>query len=194
METLNVKCPWCSSILKIGVTPGMDGKSLTCPVCKRQNLFKDFKVYDPSSQQPASEAADGDTKIYMGPQQGAGAPKAENLLVGRIVIIPTGRAFQLKHGKNVIGRKASASSAQFQIPTGDNKRMSREHLVIEVKRSPAAGILHLVSLFKQKVNKTFINSKELLWGDIIILQDGDIIKLPDLELKFEIPDDDRTVI
>ena len=184
METLDVKCPWCSATLRIRKTPGMDGKNITCPNCKNTNHFSKFKLVVPIEE--------SETQL---PSPDGGLPQAkENLLIGRLIIPLTGSSYQLLPGKNIIGRKASASTANFRIEAGDNKRMSREHLIIEVGRVPSMGYTHLVSLYKEKVNKTFINSTELLWGDTLILQHGDVIKLPDVDIRFELPDEDATQI
>ncbi len=70
--------------------------------------------------------------------------------------------------------------------------MSREHIVIEVKKLPVKGFVHYVSLYKEKVNKTSIGNEPLLYGDCVVLNHGDIIKLPDATLRFEIPDGEET--
>ena len=70
--------------------------------------------------------------------------------------------------------------------------MSREHIVIEIKKVPAKGFVHYLSLYKEKVNKTFVGNEPLVYGDCIILNHGDIIKLPDADLRFEIPNEDDT--
>ena len=186
METLDVKCPWCSALLRIKSTPGMEGKNITCPNCKHTSPFTQFKTVVPKEEESAT--------CFPGGLGNLPTPIKENLIIGRLVIPLTGISFQLLHGKNIIGRKASASTANFQIETGDIKKMSREHLIIEVKRIPTTGFMHYVSLYKERVNKTFINSTELLWGDTLILQNGDIIKLPNVELKFELPDEEATQI
>ena len=186
METLDVKCPWCSAVLRIKSAPGMEGKNITCPNCKHTSPFTKFKPVIPVEEESVT---------CLPGAEGSIIPLAkENLIIGRLVIPLSGVSYQLLPGKNIIGRKASASVANFQIETGDNKRMSREHLIIEVKRIPSSGFSHYVSLYKERVNKTFINSTELLWGDTLILQHGDIIKLPDIDLRFELPDEEATQI
>jgi hypothetical protein len=70
--------------------------------------------------------------------------------------------------------------------------MSREHVVIEVKRVAGKGFVHYLSLFKEKVNRTCINNDVLEYGDCVILKHGDIIHLPGIDLKFELPDSDET--
>ena len=186
METLDVKCPWCSAVLRIKSSSGMEGKNITCPNCKHISPFTQFKAVIPREEESVT--------CFPGGLVNLPTPTKENFIIGRLVIPLSGISYQLLSGKNIIGRKSSASTANFQIETGDNKRMSREHLIIEVKRVPTIGFSHLVSLYKERVNKTFINSTELLWGDTLILQHGDIIKLPDIELKFELPDEEATTI
>lgn len=186
METLDVKCPWCSAVLRIKSTPGMEGKNITCPNCKHTSPFTQFKQIIPVEEESETCLPGG---IGNGPM-----PTKENLIIGRLVIPLSGISYQLLPGKNIIGRKASASTANFQIDTGNSKKMSREHLIINVKRIPSSGYIHYVSLYKEHVNKTFINSTELLWGDTLILQQGDLIKLPDIDLKFELPDEEATQI
>ena len=184
MPTLDVKCPWCSAVLRIKSAPGMEGKNITCPNCKHTSPFTQFKTVVPKEEESVT--------CFPGGIGNVPTPIKENLIIGRLIIPLSGVSYQLLPGKNIIGRNASASTANFQIETGDIKRMSREHLIIAVKRIPSTGFTHYVSLYKERVNKTFINSTELLWGDTLILQHGDLIKLPDIELRFELPDEEMT--
>ena len=184
METLDVKCPWCSALLRIKSAKRMEGKNITCPICKHTSPFTQFKkiIQAEEESETCLPGTDGNTPNLS----------QENIIIGRLIIPITGISYQLLPGKNIIGRKASASTANFQIETGENKRMSREHLIIEVKRVSTTGFIHLVSLYKERVNKSFINSTELLWGDTLILQHGDIINLPDIDMRFELPDEEAT--
>ena len=186
METIDVKCPWCSATLRIRQTPGMESKNITCPNCKQTSPFIKFKKIIPVEEESVT--------CFPGSNGNSQKPKPENLIIGRLIIPLSGLSFQLKPGQNIIGRKASASIANFQIPTGENKRLSREHLIIEVKRIPSTGFTHYVSLYKERVNKTFVNNTQLLYGDTLILQHGDILKLPDLDVRFELPDEEATQI
>ena len=186
METIDVKCPWCSATLRIRQTPGMESKNITCPNCKQTSPFIKFKKVVPIEEESIT--------CFPGNNRTNQEVNPENLIIGRLVVPLSGISFQLQPGKNIIGRKVTSSTANIQIPTGENKRLSREHLIIEVKRMPSNGFIHYVSLYKEKVNKTYINNTELLFGDILILQHGDIIKLPDIELKFEIPDAEATAL
>ncbi|MCI7783026.1 MAG: hypothetical protein MR544_08035, partial [Parabacteroides sp.] len=57
---------------------------------------------------------------------------------------------------------------------------------------PGKGFVHIASLYKERVNPTYINQTPLLYGDHIILQMGDRIILPNVTLRFEIPDEEAT--
>ncbi len=111
--------------------------------------------------------------------------------LGRLIVVSTLTPFQLKLGKNIIGRKATGSAAHVQIPC-DNKLISREHLVIEVTNEPSKGLVHYVSLAKQQVNPTFVGKTKLEFGDKLVLSHNDIIHLPDIELRYEILDEEET--
>lgn len=115
-----------------------------------------------------------------------------NWTLGRLNVAETGQAYQLKPGRNVIGRKAQTSSADFQIAATADKRMSREHLLIEVKKVPGKGFVHYVSLFKEQCNPTQVGHEMLMYGDCLILHHGDRLRLPGVTVKFEIPDGDGT--
>lgn len=118
----------------------------------------------------------------------------ENSVIGTLTVQGDSKeTYNLKIGRNVVGRKASASTADFQISTAENRRMSREHVVIEVKKIAGRGVVHYISLYKERLNPTFIGNEKMEYGDVLELNDGDIIKLPDCTLKFEIPDEEGTV-
>ena len=109
-----------------------------------------------------------------------------------LTVTATGKKYSLQPGRNVIGRKSSASEANIQIETGESRRMSRMHLVIEIVKVPGKGYVHQASLFKEKCNATYINSAQLEPGDCIVLHHCDVLRLPDVDLKFEIPEGDET--
>lgn len=186
---LKIQCPFCSSVLLVRNHSGIETKSIDCPVCKQKSPFGDFKRIverpEEKTQYPmnAADSGEKDTAINY----------RLNHTLGTITVLPAGPSFQLKNGKNIIGRRATKSEADIQIPTEPTqKRLSREHLVVEIKWIPAEGFVHYASLYKQRVNRTFINDVQIEYGDCIVLKHGDIIKLPDVIAKFEILDEDNT--
>lgn len=193
---IKIKCPFDGAILTVKKQMGMETKSVTCPVCHNRYPFTQFKVIGEASM----SYHDSPNTCY--PHSSISNPKSApeptqfpsgNYTIGQLVDISTGRVWKLMPGCNIIGRKASKSSATIQIETGDNRSMSREHIVIEVKKV-MGGFVHNLALFKEKVNKTQIGANELLYGDKIILAHGNLITLPGVTLKFEIPDEEETKI
>lgn len=189
-EIIHIKCPWCSAVLSVPNQPGIEGKNVTCPVCKHKTSFTNFIQVRNRVEEPTEYPGQGEDTRYGG-EEATELPQ-QQLVIGRLNVLPVGPHFQLTSGRNVIGRKATASSADIQISTGESKLMSREHLMIEVKRVAGKGFVHYLSLFKEKVNRTCINNDVLEYGDCVILKHGDIIHLPGLDLKFEMPDSDET--
>ena len=199
MDVLQIKCPWCSAVLSVKNQPGLERAMLTCPVCSRKQPFTSYKKHEPkkapspNTKYPGMD--DSETNINLG---GMGGMQASNntasMIIGQLTVDGTSIKFPLSEGMNVIGRQAASSKASIQIPTGSNQHLSREHLVIEVKKVPMKGMVHYISLYKEKVNPTKVGNQDLMYGDKIILNNGDIISLPDVKLRFEIPDEDSTKI
>ncbi|MCD8291354.1 MAG: FHA domain-containing protein [Prevotella sp.] len=177
IDRIKIGCPKCGAILEVKYESGIEGKFVTCPVCKKNSPFSSFKkIVNNNNNQ-------GDHTIVN-----AGN---ENYTLGELHVISSSIKFRLNPGRNIIGRKSSSSSATFQLPC-TSKRMSREHLVIEVKKVPGKGYVHHVSLNKEHVNPTYIGNTLLEYGDKLVLNDRDIIHLPDMDIRFEIPDSDKT--
>lgn len=181
-NVIKIKCPKCGAVLRVKEQQGIEKMRVTCPVCKEGAPFSQFN----SASSPEKYVnADDRTSITIGANFTLGQLKLETLDLS---------PYRLKMGKNIVGRKAKASSADFQIPTGDKKRMSREHLVIEVVKVPDKGLVHYASLYKASVNVTSINHERIQYGDRIILNHGDVLMLPDVNLVFEIPDEEETLL
>lgn len=195
-EIIQIKCPFCGAMLSVKNIPEIDKKNVTCPICKQTNRFVNYKLVIPN--------ADGGAKL---PGNYAYNPKRNfdtaandatqygpiNYTIGKLKLQGTDICYQLKPGKNTVGRKSKNSSVDFQIDTGESKRMSRNHLVIDVVRENYKGYVHHVSLSKENVNPTTVNGNTMCYGvDKVILNNGAIIKLPDAELRFEIPDEEAT--
>ena len=192
-EIIHIQCPNDGAVLAITNQPGLENKRVTCPVCKQSRPFTQYKRFDSKAKDDTDlpESNEEKTSPYYGTgdnQHGA----MNNCGVGRLLNVSTGEHCQLRQGRQGIGRKASSSQADIQIDTGDGRRMSRSHMVIEVTKQPGKGFVHCASLFKEQCNDTFVNNVRLLAGDSIVLHHGDVLRLPDAELKFELPDGEET--
>lgn len=105
---------------------------------------------------------------------------------GSLVLLNSGYVYSLFPGRNVVGRMASSSTADIQIPdmTGQ-RRMSRSHLVINVLKENGRFV-HYASLNSPSVNRTCVNNIPLIYGQQVLLHSGDIIDLPDEPIRFEV--------
>lgn len=198
-EIIQIKCPFDGAVLSVKNQPGIETKNVTCPICKHKYPFTKFIRVVPNSKNDDPHTEYPDNEEHTSYAYGGGSSEdtefgETNFTLGKVKLIGTNISYQLKIGRNVIGRKSAKSNAKFQIDTAEKRSMSREHVVIDVKKVPGKGLVHQISLFKEKVNKTYVGNEPLLYGDRIILNHGDIIKLPDASLKFEIPDDEGTDI
>lgn len=189
-ELIKIRCPFCSSTLSVAPVPGIESKSVTCPVCKRKSPFTDFKQFE-SQEKPTSYEGAGISRNNIITEQKE-KNNVGNNMVGQLCMLKSGATFPLKPGRNVVGRKATSSKATIQIPSGENKRISREHLIINANPMAGQGYMYTVSLFKDHVNPTLINGTELQPGEEMPLKHGTRIDLPDLPLRFEIIDEEGT--
>lgn len=194
-ELIQIKCPFDGAILSVKNTPGIEKKNVTCPICKHRYPFTEFRrVSDTQEPVKANDSVNSNWNNVKDSGQDSDVTELPdmNFTLGKIRLRGYNTVYNLHLGANVIGRKGAKSQADFQIDTPDNRAMSREHIVIDVKNVPAKGFVHYLSLYKEKVNNSYIGDDLLMYGDSIILSHGDKIRLPGAELIFELPDEDAT--
>lgn len=89
-----------------------------------------------------------------------------------------GKKYQLKFGKQWVGRESESSQADIKIPDGSNY-MSRQHAQIELACT-AAGITCLYE--ENALNPTMLQGIELIKGDIVYLSPNDCLQLGDVRM------------
>ncbi len=179
-NVIKIVCPVCGSVLLVKQQPGLEKKSVTCPICKNLNPFTAYKV----KTEDAGEHTEYPDELKD--------KASEDLRTGVLSLVGSERSLKFEIGKSyIIGRQCQNNTADFVIPD-TSKRMSRSHLTVEVKKVPGKGVVHKISLYKKEVNDTFVNNVKLEFGDTVILRDKDLIKLPNAVLRFEIPDEEGT--
>ncbi len=169
-DIIRISCPVCGSVLVVKNSSDNAFKEVTCPVCKKRSPYASFRIVLTDANEDHTEypTAYCDT----------------GNIIGSLVSQALSSRWQLHEGRNVVGREAQSSHAQIRLPCTD-RRMSREHLVIEVSRVEGKGFVHCASLTKEQVNPTYVGSVLLEYGDKIVLHHNDVIKLPGIELRFE---------
>lgn len=196
---VKIKCPKCGAVMNVKNVPGIESKLVKCPSCKEINPFINYRVMNGNGENPTIYGKDDRTHYGNNEktQYTTGYEKTKlntnlNALIGELKM-PDGKLIPLKLGNNIIGRAAASSKATIQIPTDPaHKRLSREHIVINVVKDSNSGYIHYASLYKKEVNTTKVNDAVLEAGDKIKLADGDKIYLPDIVVTFELPDEDKT--
>jgi hypothetical protein len=190
MEVKNVKCPNCSKRLTLNMQPGIENKKLRCPVCGVSSPFSSYVEVQPKNSAPAARPGEATriedlnhTHIVFGPDNGKIQMDTPRVPGRLLEVSGDGRCYQLKEGRNIVGRENSSSPVDVSLPA-KHKYVSRQHLIIDVRHT-AAGYIHTVMLCKSEVNRTYINTMQLAYGDQVILNDGDLVKLPELSLRFE---------
>ena len=195
-EIIQIKCPFCGAVLSVKNIPEIDKKNVTCPICKQTNRFVNYKHITPDTdgtKKSSSNKVYPSQRGYDNVSNDATQYGPMNFTIGKLHLLGSDLSYQLKPGKNEVGRKSKNSTVDFQIETGESRRMSRNHLVIDVVKENYKGYVHYVSLSKENVNPTTVNGNPMIYGvDKVILNNGAIIKLPDAKLRFEIPDEEAT--
>ncbi len=182
-EVVKIGCTKCGAVLSVQYAPGIESKNVTCPICKNKGAFSTFRrIEDPTSDDGHTQIPDTLTKNPEGAST-----------IGTLII--NGVKYPLHIGRNVIGRQASGNNADIQIPTSvATKRMSRQHVVIDVKQLAGSCYQHQLSLYKPEVNTTYLNNDKINYGDTLLLINNFTIKLPDCDAKFVIESPDQTYL
>ncbi len=150
---IKLKCPKCNHEFLLSFIPEMETKWFTCPNsnCGQKHSFREYAIVD-----------DGLCHKVMGH------------------LLYEGKKIFLHEGVNTIGRQCSDHLSEIELDNISN-RASRKHLVIDVSRIDLRGYVYKTKLAVSDKghNPTFVNAMELKESDSIILNDGDVIKLPD---------------
>lgn len=171
-ESIKIKCPWCNAVLGVKYHPNLTEKVIPCPVCKQRSEFKNFQLLTPLPNIAPPLVHDMEGTQYQSGTVGF-SPS-----LGSLTVNLTGQKFELQPGANIIGRKSTDSKANFQIDMADKRRVSREHIVVDMDCS-MPYTKFIVRLNKPKCNLVKVNGQPLVFGDQIVLTDKSQIELPD---------------
>lgn len=209
--SIKIKCPNCGKKLEInikeGANPKLDSVKIKCPMCKiispypMYKKIDETKCYDNDCTKPVGKNSDDtdyqnkDNDPTLRASDKTDVNPMYSAVIGELQVDANVNNFKLREGRNVIGRKATTSKADIQImPKTEKSRISREHIVINVKKLKSGNYIHALSLYKDEVNDTFYNDQKLKFGDSYFLKKNDVIKMPDgLIINFVLSDKEKTL-
>ncbi len=161
---MKVICGKCKARLNIPENNRPGELKFKCPVCKTVNKLK---VKEKKSIDSSSDA----TQIKI--------PDSFDDIMGWLVVHDENtktQTYNLKKGKNVIGRKSESKPCDIMIVT-DDAYMSRNHFAIEIELG-VKGLEYLI-YDVTSTNGTFINADKanrLNQVDKVLLNDGDTMQ------------------
>lgn len=190
MQTKRIKCPKCGVVLDVKNSKNEEVKQITCPSCKtllqvkfqpQQEPIEAKTFYAPPKQPVADNGATQLAGGSFGATQLVMSPKKET---SRVNLQYGGISYPLEEGRNIVGRKASTSTATIQIETAD-RYMSRQHCSITVTSLPDGTKKVVLSNYQNK-NQTTIDGLPVETGDVIRLIDGNSITMGHTTITFKL--------
>lgn len=162
---MKVKCPHegCGAVMTIPDVTGIADRMLTCPICKYRDKVAVFIA-------EMDKLEDVDTECCLSESDDT---------IGVLKIAEA--IYALVEGRNTIGRKAPSSTADVQLVVED-KYMSREHISITVEKK-SNGYQHKIENITTR-NHVLINGNEMKAGEVLVLQQGDVIRLGKTDIRF----------
>lgn len=178
MEKIFIVCPECHQQLSFNEVPDYQNKLVECPKCHFKSTVS---VYQRGTQARGAQGADEmPTQLVMPPKTAVD--------LGQFRVVGTGEIQWFKEGRNIIGRRASTSTADIKI--SNDPYMSRQHVQIDVVKS-AVGYEHrLIEINSKNIVK--LNGKEIQRGDILKVKFGDTLTLGKTDIILESGSDEAT--
>lgn len=181
MQVKRIQCPQCGIVLDVKNSKSELQKEIHCPSChallrvsfEAQEIPFDAHTFYAPPKSPKAKPTDGETLLGVVPIQKKKA-----------CLVLDGTEYTLKEGVNIIGRKASTSTASLQIATND-KYMSRQHCIIKVSALSDGTIKAVLSNYQNK-NTTSVNGQEINSSDEIRLENGNRITMGHSTITFRL--------
>ena len=189
MQTKRIICPKCKAVLDVKNSQNETVKQITCPSCKTVLQVKFQPQQEPLEAKtfyapPKPSADNGATQLVggsFGATQLVMSPKKET---SKAILQYGGVSYPLEEGQNIVGRKASTSTATVQIDTAD-RYMSRQHCRITVTTLPDGPKKAVLSNYQNK-NQTTIDGQPIKTGDAIRFTDGNSITMGHTTITFKL--------
>lgn len=185
MDIIELICsnPDCQARFSIPHPGTLEDFPVQCPECKTQLIVK------PRPHNSGKHSLSSDDAEMTVP---AIQPKPTNVSLPRLVcedsdypMSASDSTYILRSGINSIGREKSSSRASLQIRTS-NRTISGNHIIINLIPLKTGGFRAELRLWENK-NKTTLQGKTMVAGDVYELFDGFVIGVNTLRMRFEVP-------
>lgn len=176
MQVKRIQCPACKVVLDVRNSANESEKTFTCPKCSsvlRVKFLEQAEINNANTVIAGNKIDVGGSTVLANSRQSNCRPR----------LLCNGKEYALAEGCNIIGRKASSSSATIQISTAD-MTMSRLHVKIYVTTFPDGSNKVVISNYKNK-NETIVEGQKIGHSEEIRLMDGYQIKAGETVLTFK---------
>lgn len=164
MEAKRIKCPNCHGLLEVTNPKGEAMLMITCP---NQDCKAKMRVQFDTGETILAQSKKNETVPGFLTYQG--------------------HRYELKEGRNTVGRSSSKHEAQIELTT-DDKSMSRLHCLIEAVKLKSGRIKVIISDLRspEKIDQMplCVEDEPLVKEDRIVLADGDYIQMGKQRIRF----------
>jgi transcription elongation factor Elf1 len=188
MQKARIKCPKCGTLLEVENPTGELQKTVECMSCKARLIVKFGRESEKTQNGSESYESMLNRRSRGKYEEEEDEEEFGTSIMSGIADTTIGKLkyqsdlYTLQMGINTIGRMASTSKASEQIATPD-RSMSRLHSVIEVSRMFDGSVRAIIRNADNK-NRTFVGGQELIDGDRIVLNYGDVIRMGDVQITY----------
>ena len=179
MQTKTVKCPSCGVVLEVKNSKNEEVKIINCPQCGTA-----LRVRFP---QHANEPLDAETHIAGKGWGGETMIANVKNTSGKAFIICENQRYELSEGSQIVGRKASTSTADVQLDVAD-RYMSRLNAVVAVRNTNGQLLVSIANYKNQ--NPIKVGAVQLLPDDELVLNDGDVFTMGKTTMTLKIEQDE----
>jgi len=177
-----IYCPSCKTGLQVS---SLHQGVVKCPQCGFSDDVARYPTTPPLSSASQQPELQGEATVL--PDSLKKTDRQQNL--GCLVLIEGDcrpARIVLKAGKNTLGRKSQSSSSSIQLETNDGY-MSKNHALIEVATKTNGSLEYLLS-DNGSSNGTFHNEERIESGDVMLLKQGDTVRLGHTTYRFTFED------
>ena len=166
LKETQVVCKKCNKVLTVANPKGLRSGHCTCGIC-HSRLEVNFWVEEKNI-----------VTSFGGKDETATAlPRSTMVTEHRAFLMVEGALHALEIGNNVVGRWSPSAQADVQLRVND-EYLSRQHVMVNVYRQPDGRLRLTVRNYKNK-NETTVNDTPLEQDSVVVVADGDNIKMAD---------------